>query len=499
MENSNNLNDKDLNRLLKHRLLELEDDALLETEAKLVFSSTVVVAPDIKKEEAFLKKIKKVKGRFWKWLFPGTGTFIGIVTLFCFYQHSGKHVIKERADNKQSFAAKMENGNGLQTGVYLTNSGSAGISETFLNPLLNVNAPTNKINRSKNENDTIITTFKSERLRIYKGQLLRNLQKENGDCSSPVTIKDSMIVLVFSPTGWGNELEISGNATDDEKYFEAEHNTAWYKLIVKENCKLAFDIAPKNEKDDFDFMLFQYNGPNFPLQVEAKRIAPIRTCISRDDTILKGKTGLNYDEQAPAFVHSDTGTSYVKYVRAEKGQVFYLVVDGKTLYRGSHGLKVEPSGYTIRFHYKEYNPEELYVGKSLATNIYFVPDKPEFLENSGSEAAIDSIYYFLKSHPKIKVEIQGHVNSIESQKLNGKKTPSQVLSERRARVVFNCLVADGIDPQRIIPIGYAGTLKKIKRPKTIAESSKNVRVDIVIRSLDYEADRKLMGQRTDKE
>jgi outer membrane protein OmpA-like peptidoglycan-associated protein len=165
----------------------------------------------------------------------------------------------------------------------------------------------------------------------------------------------------------------------------------------------------------------------------------------------------------------------------------------------NHRISGEGKGYTIRFHYKPYDPNELYVGKSvLANKIYFITDKDVFRSNSGYETAIDSIFYFLKSHPKIKVEIQGHVNSIESKKENGKKTSSQLLSENRAIAVFNCLVQEGIDSVRMVPVGYAGTRKKIQNPKTITERSKNVRVDVVIISLDYEADLKLVGRWNDK-
>jgi outer membrane protein OmpA-like peptidoglycan-associated protein len=496
MENYNNINDKDLYRLLKQRLLELEDDALLEAEAKLVFSSTVVIAPDVKKEEVFLKKLKKTKGRFWKWFFPGVTILIGMVALLYFFRDSGKHQMG--VDDKQLPANEMGDKNRSPTGSYATAADSDQVSEPFLNPSLTATASTNKASKARNANDSIAAAFKSKRLGIYHGQLLRDVQTENGDCSSPVIIHDSMLVLVFSPTGWGNELEISGNAADDEKYFEEEHNTVWYKFTVKENCKLTFDITPMNETDNFDFMLFQYNGPNFPLQMEDKRIAPVRTCISRNDTALNGKTGLNYEEQAPAYVHADAGPSYVKYVRARKGQVFYLAVDGKKVYRGSHGIKIEGKGYAIRFHYKNYDPDELYVGKSIFNKIYFVTDDYAFRANSGYEAAIDSIYNFLKANPKVKVEIQGHVNSTEFQKENGQKTHSQELSENRAKAVFDCLVQEGIDSLRMIPVGYAGTRKKIQNPKTIAERSKNVRVDIVILSLDYEADQKLMGRGIDK-
>jgi outer membrane protein OmpA-like peptidoglycan-associated protein len=489
MENHNNINDKDLNRLLKLRLLEQEDDALLEAEAKLVFSSAVVIVPDVKKEEAFLKKLKKPTGGFWKWLLKGMGVIIGTVTLFYAYQQSRGHTTKEAAAEDILLASETGNANRIQNEEKTENVNYKEIPGKLTEQELQV-LVSHEQKRITKENDPIQSS-RHTYLGIYKGQLIGFAKKENGDCSSPIVINDSIIVLVNSPTGAGNEQEISGNASDDKIYFEKEHNTVWYKFSVKKTCKLAFDIIPINGVNDFDFMLFQYDGRDLSSQLKSKKILPIRACISSGGETPGNKTGLQYNEQAPAFVHSEQGPSYVKYVSVKKGQTFYLLVDGVTHRKSEKNVYDERRGYTIRFHYKEYNPDELYIGKSvLASNIYFIPDRPEFLPDCSHEAAIDSIYYFLKSHPKIRVEIQGHVNSIESQTQNGKKTPSQELSEKRARAVFRCLVLKGIDPRRMLAVGYAGARKKIQHPETIAENCKNVRVDIVVLSMDFKADEK---------
>jgi outer membrane protein OmpA-like peptidoglycan-associated protein len=494
MEHYNNISDKDLNRLLKQRLLEQEDNALLEAEAKLVFSSTVVLAPDVKKEEAFLKKLKKTKAKFWKWLLKGLGIFTGLATSFYVYQHSDKQqVIGQTAAVRQLLASGTGKMNGSQKEKQVEAENSDQLYNCSEEQQLQATTSAQQMN-TKEKHDTISPNFKLPYLGIYTGQLIDFALKENGDCSSPIVIRDSIIVLANSSIGPGRELEISGNAADDELYFETEHNTVWYKFFVRKNCKLAFDITPMSEYSNFDFMLFQDNVKDFPTQVKEKKVMPVRTCISRNNAASSGKTGLSYDELAPAYIHSDKGPAYVKYVEAKKGQVFYLVVDGENI-KNSGDTGSGRSGYTIRFHYKNANfntnPNELYVGKSiLANKIYFIPGKPEFLPDSAYETAIDSIAGFLKSHPKIKVEIQGHVNTPESKTFNGKKTPSQELSEKRAWAVRLQLISKGIDPQRMLAVGYAGTRRKIQNPKTIRESSKNVRVDIVILSLDYEADLK---------
>ncbi len=493
MENYNNISDKEIHNLLKQRMLEQDDDALLDAEANFVFGSPAIVKPDAKREEEFLKEFKKTKGRFWKWLFPGTAVLISLVVLFYFYQRSSGRIASETADVNKLTVSADGNMNLLKP----ENNSDGVVSNSQTDKLQEEQRTSNisdrTFNEAADENDTLITALGYKRLKLYRGQLQEWILKENGDFSSPISIVDTNFLLLRSPAGYGEELEILSNTADDESSFVTEHNTGWYKFAAKEDCKVIFDIIPISQGDDFDFILFQGNGPAIRAKNKDNKITPLRTCFSRNDKTIKSKTGLSLDERAPEYIQSKDGGSYVKYVQAKKGQVFYLMVDepGEKRHTGR--------GYAIRFHFKPYGPDELYVGKPIFLNkIYFITNENAFKPGSGSESAIDSIAYFLQFHPKIKIEIQGHVNFRESQKIGGEKTNSQKLSEARAKAVFDRLVEKGIDPARMVPAGYGGTRKKIQNPKTVEESSQNVRVDIVILSLDYEADLKLMGRGNNK-
>ncbi len=83
---------------------------------------------------------------------------------------------------------------------------------------------------------------------------------------------------------------------------------------------------------------------------------------------------------------------------------------------------------------------------------------------------IERFAKFLKENPNIKVEIQGHTDSIGSERYN------LILSQKRAEAVKDILVKKyGISPDRIIAKGY-GESKPIASNKTPEGRAKNRRV-----------------------
>ncbi len=319
---------------------------------------------------------------------------------------------------------------------------------------------------------------------LYHGQIIEKILKENADCTSPILVKDTIIFSPHTPKGMGNDLEIHDNPEDDLMYFENEHNTIWYKFSAWETGQLTFDIIPVDPNDDYDFMLYKWAGGDFRSSVMNKKIKPIRTCISRNDKKLKGRTGLLLDETLPPYVHSGVGASYVKYFNVQKGETYYLLVDN--VYNNGNG-------HTIHFHYKPIKPGEPYVGqKSVLSNVTFKDSDDEFRPGTKYTEAIDSLYKFLSDNPGIKIEVQGHVNTNPINKLgkvDGKPYRSdQELSQQRAEAVCKLLYKKGVDPERLVANGYGGRMKKIQRPRTKEECYKNIRVEVLVMSLDYKRD-----------
>lgn len=459
MENHNNISDEALRKLLKLRLLEHANDDLLEAEAKMVFSSTPAIVPPAVKEKALIAK-SGAKGFYFffiKLILPimGVVTISGAIIYYTFNKRTSKATVPPQKANTviEQPATKKTS----------TNQREELIADT--------DAPRNNFTKQIPGS-------------LYRGQIIEKILKENADCASPVLVKDTILFSPHTPKGIGNDLEIHDNPEDDLMYFENEHNTIWYKFLARETGQLTFDIIPVDPHDDYDFMLYKWGGGDFRSNVMSKKINPVRTCISRNDKKLKGRTGLLLDESLPPYVHSGVGSSYVKYFNVQKGETYYLLVDN--VYNNG-------SGHTVHFHYKPIKPGEPYVGqKNVLANVTFKDSDDEFKPGTKYIEAIDSLYKFLSDNPGIKIEVQGHVNTnpvLGITKVDGKPyRTEQELSQLRAEVVCKLLYKKGIDPERLVSRGYGGTMKKILCPKTKEECYKNIRVEVLVISLDYKRD-----------
>lgn len=78
--------------------------------------------------------------------------------------------------------------------------------------------------------------------------------------------------------------------------------------------------------------------------------------------------------------------------------------------------------------------------------IYF--DIGKFTIRPESIIELDKVVSFLNLYPFLKIEIGSHTDSRQSAQLN------QILSENRAKATLNYLVKSGINPDRLIAVGY---------------------------------------------
>ena len=104
-------------------------------------------------------------------------------------------------------------------------------------------------------------------------------------------------------------------------------------------------------------------------------------------------------------------------------------------------------------------------------NIYFEFDK-SYLK-PGSKEELENLYGFLKRNKDLRIEIQGHTDSVGSQRYN------QRLSERRAITVKRYLEQKGIAGDRLKAEGY-GKRNPLRSNRTDTGRAKNRRVMIRI-------------------
>jgi outer membrane protein OmpA-like peptidoglycan-associated protein len=149
------------------------------------------------------------------------------------------------------------------------------------------------------------------------------------DCDSlPFQIFKSYLKATVKAklTGYGNTLEISGNAAQSKYYFEEEHHTTWYKFIITKTGELVMNLQPTYKADDLDFLVFNYAGDDFQQQLMRKKILPIRSNMARGDSTLLGRTGLS-SAGTHAFERQGPANAYSTPMPVEKGDTIYLVVD----------------------------------------------------------------------------------------------------------------------------------------------------------------------------
>ncbi len=132
---------------------------------------------------------------------------------------------------------------------------------------------------------------------------------------------------------------------------------------------------------------------------------------------------------------------------------------------GNYAISAEPCNYEfITSHqYKMVgdtafmflSPRQRKVGNSLATeepqikNIYYELDK--YIITNESKRELNNLVVFLKSHPNIIIEITSHTDARGSDAYNLK------LSQNRAKAAKDYIVAQGIDPKRVMSIGLGET------------------------------------------
>jgi outer membrane protein OmpA-like peptidoglycan-associated protein len=94
--------------------------------------------------------------------------------------------------------------------------------------------------------------------------------------------------------------------------------------------------------------------------------------------------------------------------------------------------------------------------------------KPQF------RGPISQVAQTLKEYPSTTVDVMGHADSVGSDAFN------QTLSQHRADAVASALRQDGVQPERLISIGY-GENQPIASNETPDGRAKNRRVEIKLR------------------
>ncbi len=207
-------------------------------------------------------------------------------------------------------------------------------------------------------------------------------------------------------------------------------------------------------------------------------------------TYMKGKV-FNYEtnnilEASFELIDLSTGKTVVSSTsNATTGDFIVALPTGK-----SYALNVSKDGYLFyseNFQLKSVKSAKdpflknvplklIKVGQSIVlNNIFYDTDKYDLKNESRIE--LGKLISFLEKNPKIKFEISGHTDSI------GTKQYNQVLSEKRARSVFDYLLVKGVAINRMSSKGYGDSMP-VSKNNTEEGRSKNRRTEFTVTAVE---------------
>lgn len=108
-------------------------------------------------------------------------------------------------------------------------------------------------------------------------------------------------------------------------------------------------------------------------------------------------------------------------------------------------------------------------------DLLFVGNKAVLLRES--ERILPMVYGFMKMNPDLVIEIGGHINR-PNQPPVSRESWHYELSRDRAKVIFDYLLANEVDPKRISFKGYGNWKMRFPKARSAGEQQQNRRVEI---------------------
>jgi hypothetical protein len=166
----------------------------------------------------------------------------------------------------------------------------------------------------------------------------------SADCSGAIKIninKSVKQIYTAIPNGFGKVQEIKAKNATDKTAFEKEHNSAWYMLNIERDGELVMDVLPQDSTNDYDFLIYKYTDVNFCNDLLTKKIAPLRSNLSKNNIKTNGKTGLSASAKND-FTGKDSGDNYSKALPVKKGEQYLLVLNN---------VSEKGKAYNLNFNY----------------------------------------------------------------------------------------------------------------------------------------------------
>lgn len=221
-------------------------------------------------------------------------------------------------------------------------------------------------------------------------------------------------------------------------------------MIVDNDGRYAYYSSAKEKgfglQDIYQFEL--------PATVRPKRVSYMKGIVYDSIT----KKPLKADIRLLQLVTGDTvifsssnssDGSYLLVIPAGENYALNVQREGYLFYSAHFEMK-EETNYINPFR-KDIPLKPLGIGESIVLrNIFFDTDSFNLLPESTVE--LDYLIQLLKKNKGMRIEIRGHTDNVGTEEYN------LVLSEKRARSVYNFLIKSGIDSQRLRYKGFGATV-----------------------------------------
>jgi len=173
--------------------------------------------------------------------------------------------------------------------------------------------------------------------------------------------------------------------------------------------------------------------------IDAVSKKPI-TAILELRNLEKGNTKVQRTDTKGSAISTITPGNYSVTIN-RKGYVFH----SENINIANDGTSIEPQTFNIELMPLSEDKLSLAADPVILENIFFASGSATLLEISNYE--IDKLYQLLTTNENIKIKITGHTDNV------GQERDNQVLSENRAKAVYNVLVEKGIAANRISYVG----------------------------------------------
>ncbi len=241
-------------------------------------------------------------------------------------------------------------------------------------------------------------------------------------------------------------------------------------FIVSIDGKYGYFSSNNIKNESIGGMDFYY----FPLYNEAKpeEVILIKGNLKSDDTTKPIKATVqikSMESKHITFIPVDEDGDYVASLL--KNEDYLLTIKGEDIVYQSTYVAAKDS-ITAPVIKLEMEVQPIEVGKHYRLhNIYFAFNSADILANS--QKVLDEFIVFLNDHPTLQIGIEGHTDNVGSDEFN------LILSENRAKAVYNYLVNNGIDANRLQYKGF-GESNPIATNETEEGRAMNRRTEFVI-------------------